>query len=822
MPKLFHRKPQPSRKAAGPPQARGHLESVLQRVASLADAGENDEALALLERNRGRLGQFAPFCAALASLYGEAGRHLEAAEQARLALDLAPRHPDYHLLAAVSYFAASYFSFAQRARREWLRLAPGGPLLAQMKMLDEEYRRGAVALRDNYHLRSSEVAEEAGLRLDEGRWAMAHERWAEALKYAQTAAHLAPGWPPPRNNTATALYYLGRHAEAIAELKGVLRDCDPDNLHALANLTRFHVTIGDLPAAGQYADRLIALPLPTSLDDVIKTIEGLAALDRDADIDRILRFAAKKLGSLTADLYIHWAIAAANAGQRKLALTRLRQAEKMGASAPLFGLVADAIRRKLPGPGIASRFPQTHFAEWVGKTTLEEAIQIITREGKTGRRDERAWADLLRRNPALPMAARRMLYETAPESILPMVQLLAGLRTPEALQTLTDFVSGTVGADADRLQALQVMQQNGLVKPGQPIAMWVDGEKRQIEARLQTISDDRRPDYPQAAWEQYERGVIAHREGRTADAERHYETMLKIEPRAKEAYNNLAVLYQQQGDEARKEACLDKALEIDPLYIFPRTARALQALSKEGVEAAREWLKPLVEVEHWHPLAFAAYQKALAQVEIAAENYKRAEEHLKLALKLSEEDAEAKKLLDHVTVMATTGGFADWWRKMADTYRQRRQRAPLPADPTLADCFGLLTKGDMTGIWHIWHFWGVSALKRAALQEQMMARLLDPDFVARLVNSLNASERMALRDLLEHGGVMGWQAFARLHGDDLTESPYLEYHAKELKTVMGRLRARGLLFEGTADGKLIVATPRDLRPLLQEALAKAG
>jgi hypothetical protein len=97
----------------------------------------------------------------------------------------------------------------------------------------------------------------------------------------------------------------------------------------------------------------------------------------------------------------------------------------------------------------------------------------------------------------------------------------------------------------------------------------------------------------------------------------------------------------------------------------------------------------------------------------------------------------------------------------------------------------------------------------------------DADFLTRVVDDLNDADRAAFENLLGSGGVMDWQEFSGAHGDDLEESPYLEYHAGEMKTVMGRFRARGLLFEGTANGRLILATPRDLRPMLQTILQDA-
>lgn len=75
-----------------------------------------------------------------------------------------------------------------------------------------------------------------------------------------------------------------------------------------------------------------------------------------------------------------------------------------------------------------------------------------------------------------------------------------------------------------------------------------------------------------------------------------------------------------------------------------------------------------------------------------------------------------------------------------------------------------------------------------------------------------------MRDVLAHGGVMDWHAFAERHGHDLDESPYLEYHAERMETVMGRLRARGLLYEGTADDQLIIAIPQEMRGPLEKIL----
>ncbi len=818
MPKPPHKKHKPSRGPAPQSAARPRLEQVLERAQTLLDAGQMDEAIALLESNQGQLSQFAPFRAALAVVYGRVGRHREAAIQARMALDLDPQQPDYYRQAAISYYMAGYYTFAHRARQQWLRFTISDPLLASMRELDQDHRRQMEELRVQYHLQDVKVVEEAGYRLDEGQWAVARQDWPEALRHSQAAAALMPDWPPPHNNIATALSFLGRHAEAIAEAKMVLAAGDPENLHAIASLVRFHVAIGDLKTAGEYADRLAHLPRPVGRGNVDKMVEGLAFCDRDTDIARILTEARQRDDDLSPMAYMHWGIAEANAGHAETALAHLQFAQELGYDTPLLKNTIEALERKRPGPGIASRFPQTHVSDLIRREALQEAIQLLGRDSKTGRRDERGWADLLRRYPQLPRAARRMLYEM-PDSVEPMAQLLAALRTPEAIAMLREFVTGQQGSVEERMAGLRALQQTGQLSADEPLEMWVRGKRHTIQPMLQEISDEFIPDYAPAVWQLYEQAVAAQNAGRLDEAERLYEAMLKLEPNAKEAYNNLASIYQARGENARSDAAIEKSLAIDPLYPFPRTAKALAALKSEGVEAAKNWLAPLGTIRQWHPLGFVVYQKALARIAVAEKDYERARNHLDAAKQFNEDDREIPGLLEWVRVSENLAKFSANLAEMGARQQQRRLHKPLPADPSLDDCLGQLTKGDMVGISHVVPLGTITAFKKDELRQHLQRRFSDADFVARIVGALGDREQTALRDLLDHGGVMTYDAFTQAYGAE-DKLLALEHHASTMTSIPGRLRARGLLFVGTAEGRVIVATPRELRPIVREALEK--
>lgn len=62
------------------------------------------------------------------------------------------------------------------------------------------------------------------------------------------------------------------------------------------------------------------------------------------------------------------------------------------------------------------------------------------------------------------------------------------------------------------------------------------------------------------------------------------------------------------------------------------------------------------------------------------------------------------------------------------------------------------------------------------------------------------------------GGVMLWDEFAEKYGSDLEESIYWNLHPP--KTLMGRLRVRGLIVEGSFDGENWVLILWELRSLL--------
>jgi hypothetical protein len=112
---------------------------------------------------------------------------------------------------------------------------------------------------------------------------------------------------------------------------------------------------------------------------------------------------------------------------------------------------------------------------------------------------------------------------------------------------------------------------------------------------------------------------------------------------------------------------------------------------------------------------------------------------------------------------------------------------------------------------------GWSSLRKAELIELMIANLVDPLCVKRLVEDLHDEERAALGRVMQEGGAMSWQEFDGEYGNDLEESRYWNWHTPE--TIMGRLRLHGLVAEATVDGELMLVVPVDLREAIAKTLA---
>jgi Tfp pilus assembly protein PilF len=318
------------------------------------------------------------------------------------------------------------------------------------------------------------------------------------------------------------------------------------------------------------------------------------------------------------------------------------------------------------------------------------------------------------------------------------------------------------------------------------------------------------------------RGVSASQQNNHDQAERLFQRALKLEPRAREAYNNLGTIYARRGEHDRAKEMFQAALEIDPNYVFPRCNLATYLLDDDDVEGAQDMLKPLADRRHFLPQEMAFYSYTQARILLRQERNDEARNALEAALEIWPGYGPAEELLARLDMVTRTRiGFESYWEQQHK--RDRAKRARLQSklstpDPPLPEALSNYTKNALTGMGNVVLPWGKwSGLRKAELLEQIVAGLTDPDNLDRIVIDLTDEERSALHQVVASSGHIAWQDFEADYGNDLEESAYWNWHEPE--TTMGRLRLRGLLVETTVDGELLIAVPQELRQPLGDILS---
>lgn len=174
---------------------------------------------------------------------------------------------------------------------------------------------------------------------------------------------------------------------------------------------------------------------------------------------------------------------------------------------------------------------------------------------------------------------------------------------------------------------------------------------------------------------------------------------------------------------------------------------------------------------------------------------------------------ELKEKLALEELMIGLMGFSEDLRKGNLRMRLKMRSAPISPDAALDEILARYSKNALVGMGKLLKIPSpVTGLKKRELVEKISSHLRSLNFLKQVIKSLGPKERLALLDLMFKSSLMLLEEFVEKHGDDLEESPYWNWHPP--KTVMGRLKARGLIAAGSYEGRSLILIPCELRPLL--------
>lgn len=794
------------------------LQKTLDRAQRLIDQERAPEALALLEP---LLASY-PKVADLHNLIGYAhimsGDLWRGMAEYEQAMELS-RDPGYWLPLSSLYLQLELEVHALHAFRQIRRKHLDDDRLDAVQHMIAGLEEEVATIAHSLDLPVAQT--EKGLRLfEDAQYALHLNDFPACIEISRRAIELLDDWPPTYNNLAMALFFDGQPEKAIETARRVLSK-DPGNVQALSNGIRFLAWTGQEDDARALWARLRDIT-PTNDSHRLKKAEAAAILDEDESVYRLLEPLDKmgpdiSLGG-TSGLWqqsqLFLAVAEANLG-RSEARSRL---ESLRASIPWAEDLLAALKAGRPGPGWAERFPYFHSTDLVPHPQIEAFVELVQREDEMPPQKYRSQVTrFVDRFPQFVRMGEKMIWEEdQPEA---GIATLALIDTPAAHAALRRFGLSQAGDDDIRAQALFSLVEAGQIAPDETLRVWMEGEWRDVQLRGYEISGQRATPYSEEAARALNEGTRALKQGNADKAQRLFQRALELEPRAKEAYNNLGAIHARRQEHERAKEMYRAALEIDPLYVFPRCNLTTYLLDEDDLEGAIATLKPLADVSRFQPQEMAFYSYVQARIALYQEEYDQARDLLEMALKVRPGYELAEDLLEHierVTLFEKRFEFFIEQRRKRDQAKRARLQTKLSTpEPPLSQALPFYTKDALTGMSRQVIPWGGwSALRKAELIERLITNLTDPDNLSRIVADLDDEDRAALRAVLDQGGHMPWQDFDAEYGNDLEEPREWQWHVPE--TTMGRLRLHGLLVEATVDDELLVAVPLDLRPMLEE------
>ena len=795
-------------------------QEIVKKVLGLLQAGKAEEALRQLALAPESIKNSPTHALLRAAVLMQSGDMDASAEILR---DLERKNPDFIPLyrpLANWYMAREWPAHALRALKKELGSSSleassleGAGTLADTAQARIQFLAGLVDI-------TYSMAEQAEWHNEQAQLALLDENFIEVEHQARQALQIAPHWTSPRNNLAHVLYMLGKCAEAIAEAEAVLA-ADPANVHALKNLTIFHVGLGNLEKGQAYAIRLFELAKEADQEALANDLAviALAAVEDNRRLWELAqRYLPWRVDALDSSCWHCLAVAASRLGKFKEAGKLLKRAESRQENAELEDLrdaMAAAVKNGkeqlswLPIYPVHSLFfPKPLMGAWL------EIIKEI--EGDRPSPGQMRQMDaIFSRHPSVLQAFKRFLWTK--QGCQAGASALVWANRPELDAEVLRFALSNYGDNNSRLDALMLLFKAGRYSPDGPVRFWDSdkNERKDVLLFSQQIGTLEYPVKPDTAALIARARQIKSPQKAIALLRRAVEN----DPACAMALHNLGALLLQNGQAEQGEKLVRQAVEVDPTYTFGFANLAFLEAQREHEEAALDFLMQVNQAKVISPATYVIANLAYMVLAVQKRDIEQARRHFDLAKKIDPEHPMVKKYqkwLDEAEISSGSFGFlADYQKQSANRFHHRMLNTPLAIDTTLVACLAALTTDSLGAMCKFWKT--ITYGKKQAQVARLAGRILEAGIFKEIVCDLDDGGRFALRWVLDGGGIRPWGEFTQRFGDDMDESPDWQWHEPE--SLPGRLKRTGLLHVGTLQGAWVAFIPADLREQLARILS---
>ena len=477
----------------------------------------------------------------------------------------------------------------------------------------------------------------AELKVDnnEDGWAIAEEHeqvqchlnrseFAQARDIGLALLERAPQVKSVRNNVSMAYFFEGKFEEAIAQGYQVLEESE-NNIHALANLIRYHFVSGDQDAAQALVPRLLASE-EDAYDPWTKKMEALSYLGEYQTVldlyDLALESGDIQENSLY-DFFFH------------LGAVAIARIDDLGTARKIWQSLNKRSNFQLAAANlidsnqmVAKRHGAWSLAinQWISPVLIESLTQIFQQameiEQRVNDADEcnaqirTLFNTFLDDYPYINHLIPVWLDRGDPQARIFAFMMAKKVQRPEHLEALKTLALGKWGPDDMRYQAALEVAKAKLID--KTVTLWIQGKQCEIVLLAYEfhteVPERHTPEVKELLIHSLNRlqeaRLMTDQEAATLvyqDVEETLKKALAMEPDAPDLRHNLAACYYSQGREEEAIAIIDQVVQDSPNYVHARTSRAKTYLDQDNLDAAEELLLPMLKWDRFHIEDFSEF-----------------------------------------------------------------------------------------------------------------------------------------------------------------------------------------------------------------------
>lgn len=520
--------------------------------------------------------------------------------------EITPNRADVKLGLAGAYLTNGYLALALQTFRQfikhWSRDERAPDVQKTIQQLEKGLEEILAELGD-----VSEKGYEFACQHEELRLMMESGNYSRCRQLAKKLLQQRPTFTPILNNLSQVEWLEGNLEQAIETGRKVL-EIESQNIHALSNLTRFLFMQRKRDKADILAKQLKDSNAP-AVDRWVKKAEALSFIgDDDGVLDLLEQAKSAKETDQMNEMIWHWfAVAEYRMGTHSKARSHWQKCAKL---APYFEM-ANKNLAEMKKPLHERVCPQAFSLEtWIPRKTLETLTSSVERTARKKNDDafRKEVIEYFNRHPEFIQfvpAALTSGDEMSREFALQLADMSAH---PAILDALKIFALGQDGPDSIRLDASQILSKHGVLKSGEMVDLWLEGEWKPIMMMGFQISYDppERPTLKPVAQHLMEKAVYALRAKKGDEAEFHLRKALEIQKDEPGLLNNLAVALSMQGKHTEAEKIANEIPTRFPDYFFGQVIAVRKAIQAGELEKAKPILDRMMQKQELHVTEFGA------------------------------------------------------------------------------------------------------------------------------------------------------------------------------------------------------------------------